>query len=77
MTVDKCNKLLDKYNNMNKENSNYKLDRYFQTKTLKRLQGIGLFCGMEYVGIESLKPICYYSRLDHSKNVLYSIKIIR
>lgn len=64
--------LVEKYNNMNKENANNKLDRYFNTRTLQRLQGKGLFCGMDYIGIEELKTIEYYSRLDHSKNVAYT-----
>lgn len=64
--------LVEKYNQMMKENANTKLDRYFKTQTLQRLKGKGLFCGMDYVGIKDLKPIEYYSRLDHSKNVAYT-----
>lgn len=64
--------LVEKYNNLNKENSNEVLDKYFETKTLQRLKGKGLFCGMDYVGINSLRPNEYYSRYDHSKNVAYT-----
>lgn len=64
--------LVEKYNNLNKQNSSSILDKYFETKTLQRLRGKGLFCGMDYVGIESLRPIEYYSRYDHSKNVAYT-----
>ena len=64
--------LVEKYNNLNKKNSNDVLDKYFETKTLQRLKGKGLFCGMDYVGIDSLRPNEYYSRYDHSKNVAYT-----
>ena len=64
--------LVEKYNNLNKQNSNSTLDKYFETKTLQRLKGKGLFCGMDYVGIDSLRPREYYSRYDHSKNVAYT-----
>lgn len=64
--------LVEKYNNLNKQNSNSILDKYFETKTLQRLKGKGLFCGMDYVGIDSLRPNEYYSRYDHSKNIAYT-----
>lgn len=64
--------LVEKYNNLNKENSTNALDKYFNTKTLQRLKGKGLFCGMDYIGIDSIKPREYYSRYDHSKNVMYT-----
>ena len=64
--------LVEKYNNLNKQNSNNVLDKYFETKTLQRLKGKGLFCGMDYVEIDSLIPTEYYSRYDHSKNVAYT-----
>ena len=64
--------LVEKYNNLNKQNSNPALDKYFETKTLQRLKGKGLFCGMDYVGIDSLRPREYYSRYDHSKNIAYT-----
>ena len=64
--------LVEKYNNLNKKDSNSILDKYFKTKTLQRLKGKGLFCGMDYVGIKSLIPNEYYSRYDHSKNVAYT-----
>lgn len=64
--------LVEQYNELNKQNSNSTLDKYFSTKTLQRLKGKGLFCGMDYVGIESIKPREYYSRFDHSRNVAYT-----
>lgn len=64
--------LKEKYNNLNKQNSNSILDKYLETKTLQRLKGKGLFCGMDYVGVKSLNPREYYSRYDHSKNVAYT-----
>lgn len=64
--------LVEKYNNLNKQNSNSTLDKYFETKTLQRLKGKGLFCGMDYVGIKNLVPREYYSRYDHSMNVAYT-----
>ena len=64
--------LVEKYNKLNKENSNTKLDKYFETKTLQRLKGKGLFCGMDYVGVDIMRPREYYSRYDHSKNVAYT-----
>lgn len=64
--------LVEKYNNLNKQNSNNILDKYFETKTLQRLKGKGLFCGMDYIGIDNLIPNEYYSRFDHSKNVAYT-----
>ena len=68
--------LVEQYRDLNKERSTDKIDKYFDTKTLKRLQGKGLFCGMDFVGIDSLRPIEYYSRFEHSRNVLYSSKVI-
>lgn len=64
--------LVEKYNDLNKQNSNTVLDKYFETKTLQRLKGKSLFCGMDYVGINNLRPNEYYSRYDHSKNVSYT-----
>lgn len=64
--------LVEKYNNLNRVNSNFDLDKYFRTKTLQRLKGKGLFCGMDYVGIPYLRPREYYSRYDHSVNVAYT-----
>ena len=42
------------------------------TKTLQRLKGKGLFCGMDYVNIDMIKPREYYSRFNHSMNVAYT-----
>lgn len=64
--------LVEQYNAMHKENTHIDIERYFNTKTLRRLRGKGLFCGMDYVGIEALRPIAFYSRLDHSMNVAYT-----
>lgn len=63
--------LVEQYGEMTKKESDPKLERYIRTKTLQRLQGKGVFCGMDYVNIDKLKPIEYYSRLEHSKNVAY------
>ena len=64
--------LVEKYNELNKTNSTNKIDKYFDTITFKRLKGKGLFCGMDFVNLECLKPNEYYSRFDHSRNVAYS-----
>lgn len=71
--------LAEEYHNLIKENAKLhnpnidcKLERYFNTKTLKRLSGRGMFCGMDYVNIKELIPLEMYTRLDHSKNVAYS-----
>jgi len=64
--------MLEKYNALQKGTYNGPLDKYFNTKTLKRLKGKGFFCGMDYVGIKQMQPREYYSRYDHSKNVAYS-----
>lgn len=64
--------LVEQYGQMTKEDADPRLERYIKTKTMQRLQGKGVFCGMDYVNIEKLKPIEYYSRLEHSKNVAYS-----
>lgn len=64
--------VVELYNELNKENANRRIDKYLETKTLKRLQGKGIFCGMDYVGIKELVPIELYTRLDHSRNVAYT-----
>jgi hypothetical protein len=64
--------LLEQYNAMQKNNYVGPLDKYFKTKTLQRLEGKGLFCGMDYVGYKPIRPREYYSRLSHSKNVGYT-----
>lgn len=61
--------LVEKYNALNQERADERLKRYFKTKTLERLKGKGMFCGMDYTGIKIIRPIEYYSRYDHSKNV--------
>lgn len=65
--------LVEQYGAMTKEYADPKLERYIKTKTLQRLKGKGVFCGMDYVNIKKLKPIEYYSRLEHSKNVAYTV----
>jgi D-alanine-D-alanine ligase-like ATP-grasp enzyme len=64
--------LLGKYNSMQRNNYVGPLDKYFGTKTLQRLKGKGLFCGMDYMTLMQIKPREYYSRFDHSRNVSYS-----
>ncbi len=68
--------LVEQYGRMTKENADPRLERYIQTRTMQRLQGKGVFCGMDYVNIQKLKPIEYYSRLEHSKNVAYTTSTI-
>ena len=64
--------LVNEYEKITKENADPKIERYLNTDTMKRLKGKGVFCGMDYVNIDKLKPIEFYSRLDHSKNVAYT-----
>lgn len=71
--------LVEQYNNLIKENAqlhqpgiDQTLEKYFKTKTLQRLLGRGMFCGMDYVGIKELVPVEKYTRFDHSKNVAYT-----
>ena len=64
--------LVQEYSEITKEDADPRIERYIQTKTMQRLQGKGVFCGMDYVNIDKLKPIEYYSRLEHSKNVAYT-----
>lgn len=40
------------------------IDKYIETKELKRLDGIGQFCGCDYTKVYSVKY--WYTRLDHS-----------
>ena len=68
--------LVEQYEAITKENADPRLERYIQTETMQRLQGKGVFCGMDYVNIQKLKPIEFYSRLEHSKNVAYSASSI-
>jgi len=44
-----------------------RLIRYDEVECLKRLRSIGMFCGMDYVGIPKLIPGDFYSRDDHSR----------
>lgn len=64
--------LVEAYEKINKERANLDLDKYFNTITLKRQKGKGMFCGMDYVAIKKLRPIEYYSRFNHCKNTAYT-----
>ena len=64
--------LVEQYGALTKEYADPRLERYLKTKTMQRLKGKGVYCGMDYVNIEKLRPLEYYSRLEHSKNVAYS-----
>lgn len=64
--------LVEQYGAMTKELADPRLERYINTKTMQRLKGKGVFCGMDYVNIPKLVPIEYYSRLEHCKNVSYT-----
>ena len=64
--------LVEKYGSMTKENADPKIERYLKTKTMQKLRGKGVFCGMDYVNLKNLKPIEYYSKLEHSKNTAYT-----
>lgn len=64
--------LVEQYGAMTKELTDPRLERYINTKTMQRLKGKGVFCGMDYVNIPKLVPIEYYSRLEHCKNVSYT-----
>jgi len=48
---------------IDKENPTF-LDKYFSTKTLKRLKYVTQFCGADYTKLYS--PTCLYTRYDHS-----------
>ncbi|MDE6292194.1 MAG: hypothetical protein K2L98_00775, partial [Bacilli bacterium] len=64
--------LVEKYNKMMRDNAPVNLDKYANTKTMKRLKGKGQFCGMDYVRVKELIPIEFYSRFNHSENVAYT-----
>jgi hypothetical protein len=40
------------------------IDKYLETKEMKRLAGVGQFCGCDYTNLFNVK--FWYSRLDHS-----------
>lgn len=42
----------------------YFIDKYINTKDIKRLDGVGFFCGCDYSGLFKMK--FWYSRLHHS-----------
>ena len=64
--------LVKQYNEMHKNNYSDPLTKYFQTKTMQRLKGKGFYCGMDYVGVKSMRPKEPYTRYDHSFNVGHS-----
>jgi uncharacterized protein len=49
-------------------NGNYPffIDKYINTKALRRLSGIGMFCGVDYQKLSLHNVKYWYSRLDHS-----------
>lgn len=63
--VDSLNEELKEYFNILCDN-NYPefIDKYIELPELKRLAGIGQFCGCDYTKIYNIKY--WYSRLDHS-----------
>lgn len=62
---DKVNKELKEYF-LTLCNNDYPefIEKYLDTKPLKRIGGIGFFCGADYTNIFNIKY--FYSRLDHS-----------
>lgn len=48
-----------------------RLVRYDEIDSFKLLKQKGMFCGMDYVGIEKLRPANFFSRDDHSRNCAY------
>lgn len=59
------------YKYLEKDIDSTQLEKYFQTKTMQRLKGKGMFCGMDFVQMPKLKPREYYSRFDHCVNLSY------
>lgn len=49
-------------------NNNYPtfINKYLSLKLLKRIDGIGQFCGQNYNGLDFFKMLFNYSRLNHS-----------
>lgn len=45
------------------------IDKYLNTRTLKRLKYVSQFCGCDYSGLYN--PIFFYSRFDHSLTVAH------
>lgn len=44
-----------------------RLIRYDEVQSLKSLRYKGMFCGMDYVGLEKIRPADFYSRDNHSR----------
>lgn len=68
--------LLKKDGNISVGESILRLEKYFNTKTMQRLKSKGMFCGMDYVKMEKLKPNEYYSRFDHCVNISYAAGVL-
>ena len=64
--------LVEKYNKMMRDNATVNLDKYANTKTMRRLKGKGQFCGMDYIKLRELVPAEFYSRFNHCENVAYT-----
>ena len=58
--------LVEQYGTTTKYDANPRLVRYIKIKKMQRLKGKGVFI------IQKLKPIEFYSKLEHSKNVTRS-----
>lgn len=63
------------YKYLEKDIDSTQLEKYFQTKTMQRLKGKGMFCGMDFVQMAKLKPREYYSRFDHCVNLGYDASV--
>lgn len=63
--------LVEKYIELYKKGYSEVFDKYLHTKTMQRLKGIGMYCGMDYVGINMLRPKNDYTRYDHSVVTCY------
>ncbi len=60
-------KFWDEYKSIFNEEDVSFLNKYYGTKTLKRLKYISQFCGCDYTNLYS--PLFYYSRFAHSEIV--------
>ena len=76
--IDKLNSELKEYlfilSNKNKDTFNYlkyEFDKYIKAKSLNRLKGVGMFCGVDYQKIPGFDCKYWYSRLDHSISCAY------
>ncbi len=62
-------KFWDEYKNVFEEKDIRFLNKYYSTKSLKRLKSISQFCGCDYTNLYS--PLFYYSRFAHSEIVAF------